>query len=379
MSSSTEILRRSCAAEGLEVLGVATASALPERAARAFRDWLERGRHGEMQWVARGADARLDPGRVVAGVRTIVVVGERYDSGDRHPGDPLRGKLSRYAWGEDYHRVLGRKLARALDGLRAELPGASGRWYVDTGPVLERAWAEASGVGFVGKNGNTISTRLGSWLFLGVMLLDVDVAPTPAAAPRCGTCARCIPACPTGAIVADGVVDSRLCISYLTIELRGAIPRELRRRMGAWVFGCDVCQDVCPWNERLGRVRAPLPPVDAAYRPRGGETAPLLADLAALDEAGFRERFRGTAVKRAKRRGLLRNVAVALGNSRSPEALAPLVRLLGDAEPLVRAHAAWGLGEIGGDAARRALVARRDVETDPSVLEEIALALAEQA
>ncbi|MBI1852058.1 MAG: tRNA epoxyqueuosine(34) reductase QueG [Planctomycetes bacterium] len=378
MSTSLEIVRAACAGEGLELLGVARAHALPDRARRGFESWLERGMHGEMAYVSRGAAARFEPTRVVAGAQSIIVVGERYDSGDRHPvpDDPTRGKLSRYAWGDDYHRVLGRKLERTLERLRASWPGAGGRWYVDTGPVLERAWAEASGVGFIGKNGNVISTRLGSWLFLGVILLAVDVTPTPSAVPRCGTCTRCIPACPTGAIVADGVVDSRLCISYLTIELRGAIPRELRPKIGSWVFGCDVCQDVCPWNARLERTRAePRPDVDPAYRPRGGETAPRLAELAKLDEAAFRARFRGTPVLRTKRRGLLRNVAVALGNSRSPSAMAPLRHLLADPEPIVRAHAAWGLGEIGGDAARRALAERRDIETDATVLEEIDLAL----
>ncbi len=235
-----EALRGEAAREGLQLLGVAPSNALPERARRAFLDWLARGRHGEMAYLSRGAGARIEPQRIVAGATSVAVFGEGYDTPHRHPDDPMRGRLSRYAWGEDYHRVLGRKLARLLDRLREAWPEAGGRWYVDTGPVLEKAWAEASGVGFIGKHGNVISTRLGSWLFLGVILLDADVAPTPAATPRCGTCARCIPACPTGAIVADGVVDARRCISYLTIELRGAIPRELRPMMGSWVFGCDL-------------------------------------------------------------------------------------------------------------------------------------------
>jgi epoxyqueuosine reductase len=239
--------------------------------------------------------------------------------------------------------------------------------------LLEREIAARAGLGFVGRNTNLIHPRWGSWLFLGELLLSVEVpplAPAMAGSGTCGRCTRCLEACPSGALVAPYILDARRCISYLTIELKGPIPHEMRPSLGNRIFGCDICQEVCPWNRRFAR-RA----VEAAFQPRPGAIAPPLLDLLALDDEGFRQRFRGSPVRRARRRGLLRNVAVALGNWGHPAAVPGLVRALHDAEPLIRGHAAWALGRIAGSEARRALQAALATEGDEWVGEEMRLAL----
>jgi epoxyqueuosine reductase len=280
------------------------------------------------------------------------------------------GRVARYARGRDYHKVFTRRLRDLEVRLVRAFPGVRTRPYVDTGPVLEKLWAERAGLGWRGKHTNLVSRARGSWFLLGEILLDVDLEPDPAEADHCGTCTRCITACPTGAITAPYHLDARRCISYLTIEHRGFLPRELREAVGDRVFGCDDCLEVCPWNRFARDAR------EVDFRPRPQATAPLLADLVALDEAGFRERFAGTALLRAKREGLARNACVALGNSGDPAAVPVLVRALGDVSPVVRGHAAWALGRFPGAASREALTAALSRERDPRAREEMERALA---
>jgi epoxyqueuosine reductase len=293
------------------------------------------------------------------------------------PDDGSRAVIARYARGDDYHDVVREKLERVLAWLNERVEGGvEGRAYVDTGPLLERELAARAGLGWFGKNTVLIHPSRGSYFFLGVLLLDLDLPlDPPFTEDRCGSCSACLEACPTGALLgrdAEGapVIDARRCISYLTIELRGPIPPDLRPAIGNRVFGCDICQEVCPWNARFSR-----PASETAYAPRAGLDGPslleLAADLLATDESGFRKKFGGSPLLRARRAGLLRNVCVALGNWRSEEAVASLTRSLEDASGLVRAHAAWALGTIGSAAAMGALEHRLPVETDPAVRGEL--------
>jgi epoxyqueuosine reductase len=266
--------------------------------------------------------------------------------------------VASYAWGSDYHDLLLPRLDQLAASLKAITGPGNGtaiahRAYVDTGPILERELGARAGLGFVGKNTNLIHPRLGSWFFLGELLLPFELTASAAsskgAGDTCGRCTRCLDACPTGAFAAPYLLDARRCISYLTIELKGPIPRELRPLMGNRIFGCDICQEVCPWNRRFAK-----PSAEPAFQPRPGAIGPLLLDLMALDDEGFRQRFRGSPIKRAKRRGLLRNVAVALGNWGNPSAIPALAQALHDVEPLIRGHAAWAMGRIAAlDAAHR--------------------------
>jgi epoxyqueuosine reductase len=247
-----------------------------------------------------------------------------------------------------------------------------GRAYVDTGPLLERDLARRAGLGWFGKNTMLLNRRMGSYFFLGALLLDLPLAPDePFARDHCGTCTRCLDACPTGAFLAPHVLDARRCISYLTIELKGPIPRELRPLMGNWVYGCDICQEVCPWNRKAPFTDEP------AFQARPGLSVPELIPLLGMTQEEFSVRFKASPIKRAKRRGFLRNVAVALGNSGDRRAVPALAAALHDSEPLVRAHAAWALGRLGGAEALACLKAARQTEDDRMVLEELILALAE--
>ena len=354
---------------------VAIAPAAPPPHADALDAWLAAGHAGEMAYLARNAAKRKEPGLVVAGAQSIVVVGVHYRAAEPDPllwNEPSRGRISRYAWGDDYHEVLEPRLRRLQSWLEQRIGRAQiGRSYVDTGPVLERPVGVAAGLGFQGKNTLLIHPQQGSWFFLGEILVDCELSydETPARG-GCGSCTRCQVACPTQAFAGPYVLDARRCISYLTIELKGPIPRELRPLIGNHIYGCDVCQEVCPWNIRFGRfARSDM------LQARDDRVAPSLLELIALDDEGFRERFRGSPIKRAKRRGLLRNVAVALGNWCDPRAVPALARVLGDHEPLIRGHAAWALGQIGGDDARAALQERLAMEMDDWVSEELALAL----
>ena len=360
---------------GFDLLGIAPA--VPPPHVDALDDWFAAGHAGEMAYLARNAARRADPREAVPGARSIVVCGMHYRATEPDPAlwnDPSRGQISRYAWGDDYHDLLLPRLRSLQSWLEARIGRAEiGRSYVDTGPVLERPIGAMAGLGFQGKNTLLIHPRQGSWFFLGEILVDAELSyDQPQPIGGCGGCTRCLSACPTQAFVGPHVLDARRCISYLTIELKGPIPRELRPLMGNHIYGCDVCQEVCPWNQRWGQFSA-----EPAFAPRSGSVAPALLDLIGMSDEEFRTRFKGSPIKRTKRRGLLRNVAIALGNWGDPQAIPGLVGALNDHEPLIRGHAAWALGRIGGSAAIRSLRERRVVEDDGWVGEEIDLALNE--
>jgi epoxyqueuosine reductase len=328
--------------------------------------WLAEGRAGEMAWLARRPEERVDPRRRFPWARGIICLLHPYRPPPPPPEDwrtTLRGRIAAYAAGTDYHERVAARLARLARRLADAFPGARFRAYVDTGPLLEREWAALAGLGWIGRNTLLLHRAAGSYFVLAELLTDLPLEAVPLPADRCGTCTRCVRACPTGALESGYTMDPRRCLSYLTIEHRSAIPRALRPALENWIFGCDLCQEVCPWNG------------DARDAAAADALAPHLPALLALDAAGFRARFGRTAVARAKRRGLLRNVAVALGNSGNPDAVPPLAAALDDPEPLVRGHAAWALGRLGGRQARAALEAARRREVDAGVAAEIAHAL----
>lgn len=365
---------------GFDLLGIAPA--LPPPGLETYSAWLERGYHGEMGFLARpDRVARCaNPDLILPGVRSVVCVAASYYSiNDEGPPaehvDPAYGIIARYARLPDYHTVLLsnlRELARFIEGET----GRQAHWhpYVDTGPVLERAYAAQAGLGFIGKNTCLIHPRWGSWLFLGELFTDMGFEPTPQPfRASCGRCQRCLDACPTGALVAPHWLDARRCISYLTIEHKGTIPLELRPRLQNRIFGCDICQEVCPW-QRFARP-ASFPAVFTARGMRPLPPALSLLELIALDEASFRKRFAGTPLRRTGRARLLRNVTVALGNWGNEQALPGLISALQDTEPLIRGHAAWALGRLRLKAARAALDAARKREHDPNIITEIEMAL----
>jgi epoxyqueuosine reductase len=354
---------------GFALCGFARVEPLPR--GESVRQWLSAGNAAGMHYIARGLAKRLDPRLLLPHARTVVTVGYRYPPPGSSPADwqaQLRGRIAAYALGDDYHLIVGQKL-RALEGEVCALRrGVVARTYIDTGPVLEREWAASGGVGWFGKNTNILNTEKGSWFFLGEVLTNLELEPDAPQPQRCGTCTRCLDLCPTQALAPGYRLDARRCISYFTIEHRGAIPTDLRSKLGNWVFGCDVCQQVCPWNERFAR----------RHRvPDAHELLPYLPELLPLSEDEFRVHFRNSAVRRAGRVGLARNVAVALGNTRDLAAVTALVAALRhDPAPLVRAHAAWALGRVGGAPARHALDSARWREADDDVRREIDAALA---
>jgi epoxyqueuosine reductase len=331
---------------GFELAGIAAATAAD--GFDRLRTWLERGFAGEMTYMHRHAEARKHPSSVLPEVRSVLMVAMNYLATDeRQPTEAHRaaglGKVARYARGEDYHDVLRRRLHELLAWIQGEVPGCRGRGVVDTAPLLERDFARRAGLGWFGKNTMLLNKRLGSYFFLAALLLDLELKPDAAhETSHCGTCTACLDACPTQAFLSPGLLDARRCISYLTIELKGPVPVELREQVGDWVFGCDVCQEVCPWNRKVPLTKA------RAFQPRPDLEPVDLVELLSLSEEEFRERFRGTALTRAKRRGLLRNAALVLGNQGDPAALPALCRALSDPEPLVRDAAQWAIERING-------------------------------
>jgi epoxyqueuosine reductase len=325
---------------GFDLVGISSATA--PRELSFFADWISRGHAGEMTYLTGQVAKRSDLTLPFPWARSVVCVGLQYDT--PHPysteAPPERGWISRYAWGDDYHDVMKAMLERLVETLRREAGPFEARTYVDTGPLVERVWAAAAGLGAWGKNTCLLHPEHGSWFFLGEAVTDLDLEPDIPRADMCGTCTACLEACPTGALPEPYVLDATRCISYLTIEKRGPLPPEQRHGVGRHVFGCDICQDVCPWNRRRRRRGGP------PFEPRPGAVGPELADLATLDGPTFRERFRRSPVKRTKRRGLLRNVAVALGNARDLQHLPVLERLASDEDPVVREHAEWAIGRL---------------------------------
>lgn len=367
-TSLTDRILAHAHALGFERAGVVRAAPLPH--AEAYHDWLREGRHGEMGYMDRHHELRQHPGVLEPGTRSVVVVAKNYF----HPSDMLDGgmRLARYAHGDDYHDTLRARLKELAAFIHAETGADVGaRPAVDSAPLLERDAAVLAGLGWVGKNTLLIHPQHGSFYFLAELLVNLDLEETTTRVPdRCGRCSRCIDVCPTGAIVSPYILDARRCISYLTIELRGPIPRALRPLIGDYLFGCDLCQDVCPWNGRATPTADPALQTRAIYTTLGPE------DLLKMDQSAFSTTFARSPIKRTKRRGLLRNAAVVLGNRRDPALLDLLAaRLTEEPEPLVRGHLAWAIGALDTDAARDALISARDAEAEPYVLEEIRAAL----
>ena len=341
-SSLAEAIKTEAARLGFALCGITGAEPPPHH--REYQRWLAEGRAGEMLYLGRQEPKRGDLSQVLPGARSVVCVALNYSPEDGQPtatAEPGRGTVARYARFDDYHETFWARLETLLTFIQTQSPGANGKVYCDTGPITERDLAMRAGLGWIGKHTNLISRRLGNWFFLGEIILDI---PLPADTPEtthCGTCTRCLPACPTGAITAPYQLDARRCISYLTIELKGSIPEDLRPLIGTRIYGCDDCLAVCPWNKFAVKSE------DPAVAPRADLTAPDLLDLLALDDDGFRAKFKNSPVKRTKRRGLLRNVCVALGNLGDPRALPALRRAAEhDPEPLVREHAAWAIERI---------------------------------
>ena len=323
---------------GFDAVGVAPIEAVP---GELLQIWLARQFHGEMSYMDRTAQKRVDPGKVLPGVRSMISLSLNYFYPYDLPyQDPGRGAISRYASGDDYHDVLNEKLEELLAYIKGLDHQAEGKVYVDTGPVMDKHWAAHSGVGWLGKHTNVLSREAGSWFFLGEILLNLDLEYDVPGEDFCGSCTRCIDVCPTDAITQPYVLDSRRCISYLTIELREDIPEAFRPSMDNLIFGCDLCQDVCPWNDQV-----PHSSVEA-FQPREGNRAPDLKELSRLSAEDFSQRYRKSPIKRAKWRGFMRNVAVAMGNSGDPEMIPELEVLLDSEDSMIRRHAQWALDQL---------------------------------
>ena len=407
-------LNEKARALGLDLMGVVPAA--PGRRLEAYLRWVDAEMHGRMHYLVRSdrLERRQDLNAILTGVRTVISVGLNYHTfnlPESVANDPARGRISNYAWGLDYHDILTPRLQALADWLD-KATGSASKVYVDTGAILERDHAESAGLGFTGKNTMLIHPRHGSYFFLGEILttvkigeigdwrLEIDKASTSLQSPvssslmpSCGSCHRCLDACPTNAFPEPYVLDARRCISYLTIELKGWIPVELRPLMGNWVYGCDICQEVCPFNRFVS------PTSEVAFYPQGqvasgnwlvagseksihnsqftidysllDSAAPPLVDLLALDDESFNERFADSPIKRIKRNRLVRNACVAAGNWGSDTAVSPLITLLTDPEPIIRGHAAWALQQIGTPEAITAVARALTHETDPDVRREL--------
>ena len=324
---------------GFDLCRVARCAVPPH--AGEFREWLEDGRAGTMEWLARNADRRTDPQRVLEGARSVIVLAMNYQANIEHRTSNIEhrsGRIARYAWGDDYHEVIEKKLVVLDDWLTAR--GGRQRHYVDTGPVLERDFAALAGAGWHGKSTMLIHPKLGTWFFLAELFTTLDLEPDAPLPDRCGSCTRCMVACPTQAITAPHRLDARRCISYLTIELKGSIPEEFRPLIGDRIYGCDDCLDACPWNRFASASR------ESAFAARPFVHGMALREFLALDDEGFRALFRKSPIKRIKRRGFLRNVCVALGNVGTADDLPALEKAATDPEPLIAEHAQWALARI---------------------------------
>ena len=357
---------------GFELVGISPARVPPHE--ESFARWLREKYHGHLDYMERTELLRRDPRLLVPWAVSIISVGMNYHTPFKRltPPAPGRGWISRYAWGADYHEIIRNKLEALLMFVR-EIGGETmeGRAFVDSAPILERDFAGTAGIGWTGKNTQLISPKKGSWFFLGELFTSLALAYDQPIRDRCGQCDLCLKACPTGAFVGPYLLDARRCISYLTIELKGFIPRHLRPLIGNHIFGCDICQEVCPYNVKASSTEEP------SYMPRQGLYAPDLIELLSIDEKEFRRRFHGSPILRAKRRGLLRNVAVALGNNAGLQAVPALTDALNDQEPLVRGHVAWALGRIGSSEALAVLRQKLLSEDHPEVKSEIEEALCE--
>ncbi len=369
----TAILTRALKARA-EELGFALAGACPAvspQGTGALAQWLAAGFAGEMTYLSDRFEAYRHPGSVLDGARSLLMLGMSYRTCAPQRVAAGEGRVSRYAWGvADYHDIIHSRL-RQLRSLARELaPTVAVRGVVDTAPLLEREFAQLAGLGWVGKNTMLLNRRYGSWFFLAALLLDCELQyDTAYAADHCGTCTACLEACPTQAFPRPYVLDATRCISYLTIELRTAIPLARREELGEWLFGCDICQDVCPWNHKAAEGQS-------SFTPQRSLNPASLHGLFELSDDEFRSVFRSTPLWRARRRGLLRNAAIVLGNGGSVESQSALAIGLHDSEPLVRGSAAWALGRLPGTTAIQTLRARLAIEPDPSVRADIERAIA---
>lgn len=357
---------------GFELVGITPAE--ESQTIQRYREWLKNGYAGEMGYLERHLPLKKDTRKLLQEAKSVISLAMNYytlDPPNELVNDPSRGQISRYAWGDDYHEVIRTRLLKLVEYIRntAETEIKS-RVFVDSGPILEREFAQKAKLGWIGKNTNLINWRTGSWYFLAEVLISLGLEYTSEQLRgSCGTCTKCIEACPTDAIVEPNWLDSRLCISYLTIELRDSIPKELRSQMGNLIFGCDICQEVCPWNSKA------VPTSDPAFQPRDGNLNPELLSLVNMTQTEFSKKYKSSPIKRAKRKGFLRNVLIAIGNWGSRSALPALKKALCDDEPLIRGHAAWALGQIGGKNAKIELERQLTCEIDTDVISEIQDAL----
>lgn len=309
MKAITRRIKEKAEEIGFSKIGVAKAVILDEGGVR-LRDWLARGFHGNMQWMEVAPEKRADPAKILPGVKSVISVALNYYCDREHPDDPSVGKISRYAWGDDYHDIVGKKLEELLRFILETLPGSEGKAYVDTGPVMEKVWAQRAGLGWQGKHTNIITTEFGSWVFLGELLLTAELEYDEPATDHCGSCTLCIEACPTAAIVEPYVVDSNKCISYLTIEHRGEIAEELGEHFSRWLYGCDICQDVCPWNEKFS-----IASNVQGFAPRESLMSIKLPTIQGMSQTEFSTTFSKSAVKRTKLSGLRRNAELLLSKT----------------------------------------------------------------
>jgi epoxyqueuosine reductase len=353
-SDLSRVAKEAARDAGFELAGIASVGEENFPELDAFVEWVQAGNAGEMKYLERRTESgdlrRASIKNSAPWAKSVIVCGLNYNSARPYStqvNDSRRGWISRYAWGErDYHDALLRRLKNveaAIQALADQNLKIETRCYVDTGPVVERVYAKYAGIGWIGKNTCVINEKLGSWIFLGVILTSLELAADVPAADRCGSCTRCIDACPTQAIVAPGKLDARRCISYLTIEKRGEIPEELRASMGHHVFGCDICQDVCPWNNKAGNAKPTTAP---EFQPKENLFHPDLQQLAKMNEEEFRQTFRGSPIKRAKYAGFKRNLAIAMGNSGNAEFVPQLQRMAADPDPTIAEHARWALERL---------------------------------
>ncbi len=374
MSTLTQQIHQRANELGFELVGI-TPAAQSETIA-LYRQWIENGYAGKMGYLEKHLPLKGDVRQLLAEAKSVISLAINYytlDPPKTLAEDPARGQISRYAWGDDYHDVIRQRLSELINFIKQTAESElKTRVCVDTAPIIEREYAQKAGLGWIGKNTNLIHWRSGSWYFLSEVLINIALASdTPAVRGSCGTCTRCIEACPTDAIIEPNVLDSRRCISYLTIELKEEIPKALRPKIGNLIYGCDICQEVCPWNSKA------VPTDEPAFQPRAGNFAPKLLSLIGMTQQEFSRRFKGSPIKRAKRRGFLRNVLVAIGNWGDRRAVPALKDALTDDEPLVRSHAAWALGRIGGNTAKHILRTQLTVEDEQEVITEIQDAISE--
>jgi epoxyqueuosine reductase len=352
---------------GFNLIGISPVDSFPEN--QFYKEWLNKGFSGEMAYLERNPEKREDIQNVLPGAKSVISCAMNYNTDYPYSiekTDKTKGWISRYAWGDDYHDTIKDRLQILMDYISSEFSDeVKSKLYVDTGPVLERTYGKYAGVGWVGKNTCLINQEIGSWIFLGEIITNIELEYDTPVPDRCGTCTKCIDACPTDAIIEPYVLDSRLCISYLTIELKDKIPTELREGIQNNIYGCDICQDVCPWNKRA-HVSDKI-----EFQPREDLFNPDLSYISKLTVEEFRKQFKGSPIKRTKRRGLLRNAVVAMGNSGEKDFIPYIRECLEDEEPLIRAHAVWALWKIEGGQAKNILISHQQTETDEMVNDEI--------